>query len=105
MKSRLDIEDILFVLEPTEQVSILQPVEDDVIDEPFVGEYLNHHIYGPCRVVEGSAIDIYTELPKCLTGAEVATMESIITKIDKVTVPAIRIVVKPEDKITGREVD
>lgn len=107
-ESAIKIEDLLFTISPDDYVSILTPVEDDVMDEPFDGSCMNHPTYGPCIISEGIALDMYISTPKHLIGAEVANIESVITKMDvvggkKASIPAIRIVVKAKDKKSIRE--
>ena len=106
MNKDMTIEDLLFIIGPQEQVSILYPVEDEVMDEPFDGSCMVHNVYGPCMIFENRAIDMYVSLPKSLKGVQVANVESIVTKDkDNHVTSAIRIILKEADRITYREAE
>lgn len=99
----IKIEDLLYLIEPSEPVSILVPIEEEAMDEANDGKYMLHNVYGPCYVYEETALDLFVSTPKVVLERDIATIESIMTKDHNAVVPAIRIIMKEEDKVTYRE--
>lgn len=96
--------ELLFTIEPEEEVQIYEPVEEETMDEPFDGSCMFEESFGPCYVREGTALDLYIgtqndDLSKC----KVATIYPIMTRKEVVgnktaAVPGLRIIIKREGK-------
>lgn len=100
--------DLLFIMGPDERVQVLYPVEEEAMDEPNDGTLINHKDFGPCFMIDSDAIDLLVVVPKILEDRPIASIESIITKVEagnrNYSTPALRIILQGEDKVTGREV-
>lgn len=96
--------ELLFTIEPEEEVQIYEPVEEETMDEPFDGSCMLEEVYGPCYVREGTALDLYINISNDeLSNCNVASIYPIMTRKEVVgnktaAVPGLRIVIKREGK-------